>query len=297
MLASGCISSYQTIPRPPNVLAAHPDTARIVLRRPWALANGGVGMTTRDGQTKVGIIAAGGELAWDRPPGEMSLSCNYLGLDPEAPPLVLRVDAGATYHLEVDVGTRILPVSTESGGGVARESIAVERTRVPVASVPQQSASPFREAPPIHLPPLSWPPENIAVADLAAYTLSPGEVKTLSDKLHTALVQTKYFNVLSRSDMKAVFDSQKFQRTDACDDSACLVEMGKILAVQKIVGGSIGKVGSTYSVALRLVNVETGKTEITADRQLKAEPDQLLDLIQEAGKELALKYAESKKAQ
>jgi len=147
------------------------------------------------------------------------------------------------------------------------------------------------------LPKVNWPVENIAVVDLMAYALSQAEAKTLTEELQTALVETKYFNVLSRSDMKAVLDAQQFSRTDACDDSACLVEIGKILAVQMIVGGSIGKVGSTYSLAVRLVNVETGKTEITADRKLKAEPDELLDLVQEAAREVALKYAETKKIQ
>ena len=129
------------------------------------------------------------------------------------------------------------------------------------------------------------------MADMTAHTLSQGEARTLTEKLHTTLVQTGYFNVLSRSDMKTILEAQQFQRSDACDDSACLVEMGKILAVQKIVSGSIGKVGSTYSLAVRLVDIETGKTEITSDRQLKAEPDQLLDLLEEAGRELALIYA------
>ena len=143
----------------------------------------------------------------------------------------------------------------------------------------------------IDLPPRTWPPENIAVADLNAFTLSEGEAKTLTEKLHTTLVQTGYFNILSRSEMQSVLDEQKFQRSDYCDDSTCLVEMGKILAVQEIVGGSIGKIGRTYSLTIRLVNVETGQTEYSADRELKDEPDRLLDLVVEAGRDLARQYA------
>ena len=167
----------------------------------------------------------------------------------------------------------------------------VKSNAVPVYASPVAA----KQILPSNLPIRTWQPENIAIVDLTAYTLSQGEAKTLTDKLQTTMVQTQYFKVLSRSDMKQVLDAQKFQRSDACDDTACLVEMGKILAVQKIVGGSIGKVGNTFSLALRLVNVETSQTEITADRKLKAEPDELLDLIEDAGRELALKYAETKK--
>lgn len=157
-----------------------------------------------------------------------------------------------------------------------------------------QTAQVILPSPRASLPPVTWSPENIAVADLTAYTLSQGEAKTLTEKLHSVFVQTEYFNVLSRSDMKTVLETQHFQRSDACDDSACLVEMGKILAVQKIVGGSVGKVGTTFSLSLRLVNVETGKTEITSDRQLKAEPDELLGLVREAAEEMAIRYAKTK---
>lgn len=134
----------------------------------------------------------------------------------------------------------------------------------------------------------------MAIADLTAYTLSAGEAKTLTEKLHSALVDTKYFRILSRSDMKNVLEAQKFSRSNMCDDSQCLVEMGKLLSVSKIVGGSVGKVGNTFSLTLRLVNVETGETQITVARELKAEPDQLLQLIEEAGRELALKYSETR---
>lgn len=148
---------------------------------------------------------------------------------------------------------------------------------------------------PISLPPVAWEVENIAVANLTAYTLSAGEAKTLTEKLHSALVDTKYFRVLSRSDMKDVLEAQKFSRSDYCDDTQCLVEMGKLLPVTKIVGGSVGKVGTTFSLSLRLVNVNTGETEAAATRQLKEEPDQLLQLVEDAGRELALKYGETKK--
>ncbi|OQW96199.1 MAG: hypothetical protein BWK77_05905 [Verrucomicrobia bacterium A1] len=150
---------------------------------------------------------------------------------------------------------------------------------------------------PSTIPPASWVLENVAVADLTPYTLSQAETKTLTEKLQTTLVRTKYFNVLSRSEMKAVLDAQQFQRSDACDDSTCLVEMGKILAVQKIIGGSVGKVGSTFNLVLRLINVETAQTEITADRELKGDADQLLHLIEDAGRELALQYATTRSKQ
>lgn len=189
---------------------------------------------------------------------------------------------------QVKVGQRlVIPLGSDSSPPSSRRSMgetARKTGSAPGAYVPQQ----------IDLPARSWTPENIAVADLNAFTLSPGEAKTLTEKMHTTLVQTGYFNILSRSEMQTVLEAQKFLRTDSCDDSECLVEMGKILAVQKIVGGSIGQIGRTYNLTLRLVNVETGQTELTTDRMLKDEPDRLLDLMVEAARELAWHYARAR---
>lgn len=147
------------------------------------------------------------------------------------------------------------------------------------------------------MPEPNWNPENIAAADLKAYTLTEGEAKTLTDKLRSTLVSTRYFRVLSSSEMKEILREQNFQKTDYCDDSICLVEMGKILAVQKIVGGTIGRVGSTYHLSVRLINVQTGEIEYSTERQLAGEPDELIVLIEEAGKDLAYQYAESRLAE
>jgi len=181
------------------------------------------------------------------------------------------------------------PVLQALGKVCARlpEVLLDDLSKVPVVGPNEVGSS-------IKLPPRTWQPGNIAVADLTAYTLSQGEAKTLTEKVHSTLVQTDYFTVLSRSDMKTVLEAQQFQRTGACDDTSCLVEMGKILSVQKIVGGTLGKVGATFSISLRLVDVETGKTEFTVDDEWKGEADAFLEFVQDTTKRLAAEYAQRK---
>lgn len=146
-----------------------------------------------------------------------------------------------------------------------------------------------------NLPPPAWNLENIAIADLSTYSVTENEARSLTDALHHTIVETAYFNVLSRAEMQSVLQAQAFQRTEACDDSTCLVEMGKILAVQKMVGGSIGRVGSTFSVTVRMVDVETGKTILSAERDLRSEPDQLLPAVRQVGRDLASKYGDTRR--
>jgi hypothetical protein len=60
--------------------------------------------------------------------------------------------------------------------------------------------------------------------------------------------------------MNEILKEQGFQMT-GCTSSECAVEAGKILNVAKMVGGSIGKIGTTYTLDLRIIDVATGKIE------------------------------------
>ena len=56
--------------------------------------------------------------------------------------------------------------------------------------------------------------------------------------------------------MKDLLEEQRFQIT-GCVEQACAVEIGRLLGARKMVIGSVGKVGDTFTVSLRMVDVET----------------------------------------
>jgi TolB-like protein len=62
--------------------------------------------------------------------------------------------------------------------------------------------------------------------------------------------------------VKEILKEQKFQYS-GCVTDACMVEIGKMIGVNQIVGGSISKVGNIYSVSARIINIETGEIENT----------------------------------
>lgn len=144
---------------------------------------------------------------------------------------------------------------------------------------------------PVALPMRRGERANIAVANLTPFSVDPVEAQTLSEKVRATMVESDYFRVVSRDDMANILKEQQFQRVDSCDSSECLVEMGKLLAVQYIVGGSVGKVGKTSSITLRMMSVETGQIVVTADMQTEGAADYLLDVVHMLGRKLARDYA------
>ena len=104
---------------------------------------------------------------------------------------------------------------------------------------------------------------NIAVLDLKSNTVQTPELIALSNRVRNELIGTKIYNVIERTEMEEILKEQGFQQT-GCVDAACAVEAGQLLVVNKIVVGNIDKVVATYTISLRMVDVETGKIDKTA---------------------------------
>jgi hypothetical protein len=110
----------------------------------------------------------------------------------------------------------------------------------------------------------------------AGAEINDGEAVSLTDRLLVELEGTKRFVVTERAARDSILKEVAFQQTGACDEASCLAQIGKLLGVQKMVGGSVGKVGNTYTVSLRMVDVETGRIDRTAFRDYQGTIDVLL---------------------
>ena len=114
-----------------------------------------------------------------------------------------------------------------------------------------------------------------AVLDLDAKEgVSAGVVSTVTDYLRTQLVKTNKFNIVTRENMESILKEQQFQLS-GCTSQECIVQMGQLLGVRNMFTGSIGKVGSTYIINLKLINVQSGKID-KADAEEAYSEDQLL---------------------
>ena len=99
---------------------------------------------------------------------------------------------------------------------------------------------------------------NVAILNLNPINISNANALAFTHRLQSELFRIGRFYLIEREKMQEILEEQGFQQT-GCTSSECLVEAGKLLNVEQIIGGSISNVGSVYSIELRLINVETGK--------------------------------------
>lgn len=100
-----------------------------------------------------------------------------------------------------------------------------------------------------------------AVMDLEAKQgVSAGVASMLSDYLRTQLVNTQKITIVTRENMEQILREQSFQMS-GCTSNECIVQMGQLLGVRKMITGSIGKLGTTYLLSLKIIDVQSGEIE------------------------------------
>ena len=99
---------------------------------------------------------------------------------------------------------------------------------------------------------------TVAVIDFTPNGITISDSKALSDRFRDELFKTKKCRVVERELMDTILKEQGFQ-ISGCTSSECVVEVGQLLGVEKMISGSISKVGNVYSISARIIDVETGE--------------------------------------
>jgi len=130
---------------------------------------------------------------------------------------------------------------------------------------------------------------NVAVLDFDARSgIGRGEAATLSDAFQTELVSLREFNVVDRTRLRQILEEQGFQQSEACSQVECIVEAGKILKVERMFAGTIGKVGSLFNVNIQVIDIGTAQIVANKSRQYRGDIEDLLsDMMPEMARELA----------
>ena len=164
-------------------------------------------------------------------------------------------------RIRADIHARISSLPPAEGS-VAVRSASVTRSATPIPP-PRKSASGERV--------------GIAVVEFTGIGLTESEVRILTDRLRAELVDTGVFKVVERERMEEILREQGFQQSGLCDTDACVVEIGRLVGVSRIVAGTIGKLGNTYTTTVRLINVETGEIIARASDDCPCEIEGLLE--------------------
>ena len=101
--------------------------------------------------------------------------------------------------------------------------------------------------------------QNMAVYNFTGLGVTNIEAQVISDRIRSEISNLGTYSIIERGMMEQILEEQVLQLSGLCDDASCLVEVGQILAVHYIVGGSVSKIGNLYTIEARIIDVESGE--------------------------------------
>jgi len=122
---------------------------------------------------------------------------------------------------------------------------------------------------------------SVAVRELAAGEgVTEKTASTLTEAVAGELRRVPSLSVSTQQEIVATLSLETQKQVLACDEAQCMADFGGALGVDSIVTGNLGRLGESWLVNLKLIDVSTVKVAAQADRRIRGGTlDDVLDLL------------------
>jgi hypothetical protein len=143
-----------------------------------------------------------------------------------------------------------------------------------------ESPAPAQTAP---AKPKPKPVTKIAFFQLEAQGVEQKVSSIVTDTLLAELGKLPDASVIGSKEVDAMLGYEQKKQLSGCTDTSCMVAIGGALGVDKILMGSVGKLGESYTLNLKLINIREAKLETMYNKRLKGAKDEdYLDILPDA---------------
>lgn len=104
--------------------------------------------------------------------------------------------------------------------------------------------------------------------------VEPATVALFTDSLVGELRRTPGVSVMTDADVAAVVGVERQRQLAGCDDASCLTEIAGALGVDRVVHGSVGRVGGSLVVNLTSIDPRSGRPVASVSERLKSGGDE-----------------------
>ncbi|MBM4320309.1 MAG: hypothetical protein FJ125_10180 [Deltaproteobacteria bacterium] len=127
---------------------------------------------------------------------------------------------------------------------------------------------------------------KLVLVGLEASGAPAAEVSALAESLCTEVGSLDRFELLCGSELKVMLEHMSLQRLMGCAGDDCLRELSGHVKADWLLLGSVGKVGETFTLNLRLMNAQSGSVAGRTSRTVSKDLGRLLGELAPALKEL-----------
>lgn len=129
--------------------------------------------------------------------------------------------------------------------------------------------------------------QKIAVMDFVPRgEFSQQEISILSDRFRSELVMTHKFEVMERQELDELNRELGIQRTAEFSKER-VARAGEKIGAKYVVIGYMGKLGSLYTIDIKMVNCETSQIETSYNDDYRGNVEGLVDIMSRLAKKMA----------
>jgi len=129
--------------------------------------------------------------------------------------------------------------------------------------------------------------QKIAVMDLRPLGyFDKEEIQVLSERFRSEIVKTKKYEVMERQDMEQLDKELALQLSSGFDANR-VAEAGKKSGARYVILGSIGKIGTRYTIDVKLVDCETSRIEESVAEDYRGDIEGLVKVMHKIAFQLA----------
>jgi hypothetical protein len=113
--------------------------------------------------------------------------------------------------------------------------------------------------------------------------VSASAARLLNETLLARVQRDKRFEVFGESDLAAMLSAEETRQRAGCEDSsACLSELGGALGAERVIFGSLGKLGEKYVLNLKVIQVKEARVEARWSDSVDGDESELLSTVETA---------------
>jgi len=129
---------------------------------------------------------------------------------------------------------------------------------------------------------------KLAVWDLVPRDTRATTTQELTSILVSEITKSRKFEVYSQENVRTLAGWTEERMKLGCTSTQCLTALGQ-MDVSRLISGSVGKIGDTYSISLNLFNTQNAKAQNAVSEFCRSE-NELIEMIQKAVRNLLNAY-------
>lgn len=129
---------------------------------------------------------------------------------------------------------------------------------------------------------------QIAILDVMSTSYETADTRMFTDILRTEVFKLHHFKIVERGVIQQIMREQELSMSGMVDDSM-LLELGRILAVEKLLVCRIDEIAETTAFNMRIIDVQTSLLDFTENVFIK-DKNQIFDAIKDMVLKVELHY-------